>query len=89
MAVATDARLTKTETYKLAQLAANGLIRTVRPSYTTVDGDMVFALSCGEREVALDVVGAAAMKAAGARDLPCGHGGRRWRHRSRLEGHIF
>ena len=65
VAVATNARLTKTETHKLAQLATNGLIRTVRPSYTTVDGDMVFALSHGEREVALDVVGAAAIEAVG------------------------
>ncbi len=63
--LATNARLTKTETHKLAQLAANGLIRTVRPSYSTVDGDMAFALSCGEREVALDVVGAAAIEAVG------------------------
>ncbi len=65
VAVATNASLTKTETHKLAQLATNGLIRTVRPSFTTVDGDMVFALSRGEREVALDVVGAAAMTAVG------------------------
>ncbi len=63
--VATDARLTKTETHKLAQLAANGLIRTVRPSYTTVDGDMVFALACGEHEAALDVLGTAAATAVG------------------------
>ena len=65
VAVATNARLAKTETHKLAQLAANGLIRTVRPSYSSVDGDMVFALSCGEREAALDVVGAAAIQAVG------------------------
>lgn len=63
--VATDAKLTKPETHKLAQLAANGLIRAVRPSYTTVDGDMVFALSHGGREAALDVVGAVAIQAVG------------------------
>ncbi len=65
VAVATNVRLTKPETHKLAQLAANGLIRTVRPAYSSVDGDMVFALSCGEREVAIDVVGAAAILVAG------------------------
>ncbi len=63
--VATDAKLTKPQTHKLAQLAANGLIRVVRPCYTTVDGDMVFALSHGEREESLDVLGAAAMAATG------------------------
>ncbi|MEK6710766.1 MAG: P1 family peptidase [Nitrospinota bacterium] len=61
--VATDAGLTKSEAYKLAQMAANGLIRAVRPSYTTVDGDMVFALACGGRRANLDDLGAAAAAA--------------------------
>ncbi len=61
--VATDARLTKPETQKLSQMAANGLIQTVRPSYSTVDGDAVFALSCGEKEENLDALGAAAQVA--------------------------
>lgn len=61
--VATDVRLAKPEAHKLAQMAANGLIRAVRPSYTTVDGDMVFALSRGEREADLDGLGAAAAAA--------------------------
>jgi L-aminopeptidase/D-esterase-like protein len=61
--IATDVGLTKPETQKLSQMAANGLIQTVRPSYTTVDGDVVFALSCGDKEESLDVVGAAAQTA--------------------------
>lgn len=61
--VATDAALTKSETQKLSQMAANGLIQTVRPSYSTVDGDVVFAVSCGEKKEALDAVGAAAQTA--------------------------
>jgi len=56
--VATDISLSKPETQKLSQMAANGLIQTVRPSYTTVDGDVVFAL-----EDSLDAVGAAAQVA--------------------------
>ncbi len=63
--VATDVRLTKPEAQKLSQMAANGLIRTVRPSYTTVDGDIVFALSRGEKEENLDALGAAAGVAVG------------------------
>ncbi len=62
---ATDAKLSKPEAHKLARMAANGLIRAVRPSYTTVDGDMAFALSRGEREAPFDVVGAAAAAAVG------------------------
>ena len=61
--VATDVGLTKPETQKLSQMAANGLIQTVRPSYTTVDGDAVFALSCGDKQESLDAVGAAAQTA--------------------------
>ena len=65
VAVATDVALTKTQTQKLAQMAANGLILTVRPSYTTVDGDVAFALSCGRRQANLDEAGAAAQDAVG------------------------
>lgn len=61
--VATDVQLTKPETQKLSQMAANGLIKTVRPSYTTVDGDVVFAVSRGDKKESLDVVGAAAQVA--------------------------
>lgn len=61
--VATDAQLTKPETQKLSQMAANGLIQTVRPSYSTVDGDAVFAVSCGDKKENLDALGAAAQVA--------------------------
>ena len=60
VAVTTDVNLNKNETHKLSQMAANGLILSVRPSYTTVDGDVVFALSNGKFEESLDVVGEAA-----------------------------
>ena len=56
--VATDGRLDKTETTKVARMAHDGLARAVRPVHTTVDGDAIFAVSTGEREAATDVVGA-------------------------------
>ena len=43
--VATDARLTKAEATKLAQMAQDGLARTIRPVHTPFDGDIVFALA--------------------------------------------
>ncbi len=59
--VATNARLTKLEATKLAQLAQAGLIRSIRPVHTTVDGDTVFALSTGERPpVDINALGVAA-----------------------------
>jgi L-aminopeptidase/D-esterase-like protein len=49
--VATDAALTKTQANKLAQMAQDGLARAVRPAHTMFDGDTVFALATGQREL--------------------------------------
>jgi L-aminopeptidase/D-esterase-like protein len=56
--VATNARLTKPQATKVAQMAHDGLARAVYPVHTTVDGDVVFAASIGEVEALPDVVGA-------------------------------
>jgi L-aminopeptidase/D-esterase-like protein len=45
--VATNAKLTKEETNKVAQMAQDGLARAIRPTHTMMDGDTVFALSTG------------------------------------------
>ncbi len=47
--VATDATLTKAEARKLAQMAQDGLARTIRPIHTPFDGDTVFTLATGRR----------------------------------------
>jgi L-aminopeptidase/D-esterase-like protein len=46
-AVITDARLTKAQTTRLAQVAHDGLARTVRPVHTPMDGDTIFAAATG------------------------------------------
>ena len=56
--VATNARLSKPQVSKVAQMGHDGLARAVYPVHTTVDGDVVFAASTGKVEVAPDVVGA-------------------------------
>jgi L-aminopeptidase/D-esterase-like protein len=56
--VATNAALEKRDANKVAQMAHDGLARTIEPVHTTVDGDLVFAASVGEVEAATDVVGA-------------------------------
>ncbi len=61
--VATNARLSKTEITKVAQMAHDGLARTIYPVHTTVDGDVAFAASLGEVETAPDIVGAWGAKA--------------------------
>jgi L-aminopeptidase/D-esterase-like protein len=47
-AIATDAVLTKAEARKLAQLAHDGLARTIDPIHTMWDGDTIFCLGTGK-----------------------------------------
>ncbi|RYH03955.1 peptidase S58 family protein [Salipiger sp. IMCC34102] len=47
--VATDAALTKADCTRLATVAHDGFARALVPSHTPMDGDLVFALSHGER----------------------------------------
>ena len=61
--VATNAGLTKDEANKVAQMAHDGLARTVRPAHTLLDGDTIFALSTGEKNVDVSIVGAFAADA--------------------------
>ena len=56
--VATNARLTKPQATKVAEMAHDGLARVIEPVHTSVDGDVVFAAAVGDEEVATDVVGA-------------------------------
>jgi L-aminopeptidase/D-esterase-like protein len=45
--VATNAVLTKTEATKVAQMAHDGLARTINPIHTAFDGDTIFAAATG------------------------------------------
>ena len=46
--VATNATLTKAQATKVAQMAQDGLARTIYPAHTMGDGDTVFSLATGE-----------------------------------------
>jgi len=56
--VATNARLTKEEVNKVAQMAQNGIAATIRPAHTMLDGDTIFALSYGNHKSDVSIVGA-------------------------------
>ncbi len=58
--VATNARLSKVEATKLAQLGQHGMVRTISPVHTAYDGDLVIALSLGDRAVDANALGVAA-----------------------------
>ena len=55
--VATNAKLSKRQTIKVSQMAQSGLVRTISPVHSTVDGDLVFALSAGEKTEDVNTVG--------------------------------
>jgi L-aminopeptidase/D-esterase-like protein len=57
-AVATNAKLNKEEVNKVAQMAQDGIARTVRPAHTMLDGDTIFALSLGEQKADVNIIGA-------------------------------
>jgi L-aminopeptidase/D-esterase-like protein len=61
--VATNARLSKAQVNKLAQLASIGVARTISPVWTMSDGDITFALSCGEEKADLTAIGIAGAEA--------------------------
>jgi L-aminopeptidase/D-esterase-like protein len=56
--VATNARLTKEQANKVAQMAHDGLARAIRPAHTMLDGDTVFALASGRKKADVSLVGA-------------------------------
>jgi L-aminopeptidase/D-esterase-like protein len=72
--IATNARLTKTEAKRVAQMAHDGYARAIAPVHTPVDGDTIFVLATGSRSgaasvgqvgaVAADVMAAAIVRAA-------------------------
>ncbi len=58
--VATDAVLTKAQANKMAQMAHDGLARSINPVHTMSDGDTVFALATGRsgHSASLTLIGA-------------------------------
>jgi L-aminopeptidase/D-esterase-like protein len=56
--VATNARFDKAQATKIAQMAQDGLARTIRPAHSMLDGDTVFALATGQKKADVSIVGA-------------------------------
>jgi len=72
--VATNAKLTKVQATRVAQLAHDGFARAIFPSHTQVDGDTIFTLATGAKDgepdvftigaLAADVMASAIVRAA-------------------------
>lgn len=67
--VATDAALDKRQAQRLAIMAQTGLALAVRPVHTPLDGDIVFALSTGARELSDPLFDLARLGACAAQTL--------------------
>ncbi len=61
--VVTNARLTKAQATKVAQMAADAYAHAIRPTHTTNDGDTVFVMATGEIGAQVDLVGVLATRA--------------------------
>jgi len=56
VALATDARLTRSDLLRLIVRSHDALAATIRPAHTRYDGDIVFAVSCGDEEADMDLL---------------------------------
>ncbi|MDZ7636977.1 MAG: P1 family peptidase [Bryobacterales bacterium] len=63
--VATNAKLDSVQARKLAQLSQIGMTNAISPAHTMVDGDLVVAVSAGDRNASMMSLGAAAAEAVG------------------------
>ena len=63
--MATNARLTKVQAQKMAQMAHDGYARAISPVHTPGDGDTIFSLATGtwDGEVDYGTIGALAAEA--------------------------
>jgi len=61
--VATNARLTKQQAHRVADLAHDGVARAVVPAHTSLDGDALFCLATGRVEASVDRVALLAVEA--------------------------
>lgn len=78
--VVTNAKLTKAQATKVAQMAADAYAHAIKPTHTTNDGDAIFVMATGEVEAPIDVVGVLATQAleqaivCGAKNAKTSHG---------------
>ena len=61
--IVTNARLSKAEATKLAQMSADAYAHAIRPTHTPNDGDTIFVMATGQVEAPLmDILGAMAVR---------------------------
>lgn len=66
VAIATDARLSKSDLLRMIVRSHDALAATIRPAHTRYDGDIVFAVSCGDEDADMDVLSEASFNVTSA-----------------------
>ncbi len=66
VAIATDARLSKSDLLRMIVRSHDALAATIRPAHTRYDGDIVFAVSCGEEDTDMDLLSEASFNVTAA-----------------------
>jgi L-aminopeptidase/D-esterase-like protein len=66
--IATNAALTKTEITKVAQMAHDGMARSINPIHTAADGDAIFAAATCTSRVKADTITIGAIAAEAMSD---------------------
>jgi len=61
--IVTNARLTKAQATKVAQMAADAYAHAIRPTHTTNDGDAIFVMATNQVDAMPDVVATLATRA--------------------------
>ena len=61
--VVTNARLTKAQATKVAQMSADAYAHAIHPTHTTNDGDSIFVMATGEVDADVDAIGLLATRA--------------------------
>jgi L-aminopeptidase/D-esterase-like protein len=64
--VATNARLSKVEALKMAQMAHDGYARAIAPTHTMGDGDTIFAIATGSVDASVNVNASVNVSVVGA-----------------------
>lgn len=62
-AIFTNAKFNKSELKRIAKMAISGMSRAISPVFTCYDGDILFAISLGEKEASVLTVGTLAAEA--------------------------
>jgi len=71
--VTTNARFTRAELGRIANIAQTGVARVISPVHTVADGDVVIAVSCGEMEGDANLTGIIAAELTGTAILRALH----------------